>query len=248
MAIELIERADAPIAPATTQPESASLVLMFERLAKDPAVDVAKLERLIEMQERIMRHQAKASFDGAFAEMQGQIPVIIERGHTNNGMYAPLEDIIEKVRPILRANGFYLTFRTEWPDAKTVRVIGILAHKDGHERTSEFLSGADSSGNKNAIQGLASAVSYGQRYTTKDLLNITTRGDDDDGNKAGKKPTEVPAGYQDWLDDLTAVADEGLDKLTAAWKASKAPFRDYCSKHDAETLAKLKAKARGVQS
>src|SRR6185369_8501881 len=119
------------------------------------------------------------------AQMQGEIPVVIERAKTNNGTYAPLEDIQDVIRPILQKYGFYLSFRTEWPNEKTVKVVGILTHKDGHERTSEFLSGADASGNKNAIQGLGSANHYGRRYTTKDLLNITSRGVDDDGYKAG---------------------------------------------------------------
>lgn len=238
MNTELMERADAAIAPATDE------VTVFERLAKDPTVDVEKLQRLIDMHADLKRMQAKSAFDQAFSIMQGDIPAIEEKAKTNNGTYAPLEDIISKVRPILKVNGFYLTFRTEWPDQKTVRVIGILAHKDGHERTSEFLSGADTSGNKNAIQGLASAVSYGQRYTVKDLLNITTRGADNDGATAGKAAPEEPAGYEDWLDMLTAVAEEKEpEKLKAAWEKAKPMYRSYLTKHTPQVWAGLKKTA-----
>jgi hypothetical protein len=219
------------------------LALMVERLAANPNVDVAKLERLIEMQERILAHHARAAFNGAFSAMQGEIPAIIERQKTNNGTYAPLEDIQAVLRPILMKHGFSLSFRTEWPDAKTVKVIGILTHRDGHQRESEFLSGADTSGNKNAIQGLGSAVTYGRRYTTRDLLNITTRGADDDGHMQPSGKPEAPAGYDDWLIDLTSCADEGDAKLRATWEASKVSYRAYLTKGAPAVWAGLKAKA-----
>ncbi len=234
-----------PQALAPMQP--APVVNMFERLASDPNVDVAKLEKLIEMQERIIAHNARSAFNTAFAEMQGEIPAIVERAKTNNGTYAPLEDIQDAVRPILKRHGFSISFCTEWPDPKTVKVIGILTHREGHERRSEFLSGADASGNKNAIQGLGSAVSYGRRYTTKDLLNITTRGADDDGYAAGKQAPQEPDGYEDWLMDMAALADEGSDRLQVAFKTSKREYREYVTKHDAVKWAKLKAKAASVK-
>lgn len=221
-------------------------VSMFERLARDENVPVEKLERLLAMHERGLELSAKAAFNAAFAEMQGEIPVVIERAKTNNGTYAPLEDIQDAVRPILGKHGFGLSFRTEWPDAKTVRVIGILTHRDGHERTSEFLSSADASGNKNAIQGLGSAVSYGRRYTTKDLLNITSRGADDDGGKPKKEEQPAPAGFQDWLDNITAVADEGWDRLNATWQGSKKEYTAHLTKTEPLMLARLKTKAKQV--
>lgn len=172
-------------------PEPTGMALVIERLASNPAVDVTKLEKLIELQERMLAHNAKAAFNAAFSMMQGEIPAIIEKTKTNNGFYAPLEDIVEVVRPILQKHGFALTHRTEWPEKGTVKVIGVLSHQQGHERQSEFLSPADDSGNKNKIQGLGSTISYGRRYTTKDLLGIVTRGEDDDGKKAGKNDRQV---------------------------------------------------------
>jgi hypothetical protein len=95
---------------APVQPQGSELVLMFERLAKDPNVDVDKLERLIAMQERILRHQAKAAFDADFAQMQPEIPIVDERGRievkgTLRSTYAPLEDIHEVIKPSGRKTG-----------------------------------------------------------------------------------------------------------------------------------------------
>src|SRR4051812_23812986 len=162
------------LAPTDEAPSTALAVqsadpftAMVERLAANPDVDVVKLEKLIAMQERILDRNAEAAFNAAFAEMAGEIPTVTERGKTDKGTYARLEDIIQAVRPILQRHGFALSHRTEWPEKTLVKVVGILTHREGHSRQSEFLSGADASGSKNAIQGLGSAVAYGRRYTTK---------------------------------------------------------------------------------
>ena len=228
---------------------AAPSVSMFERLAADPNVSVDKLERLIAAQERIMAVNAKSSFNAAFTALQADLPTVIERGKTDKGTYAQLEDIVETIRQILKTHGFSLSHRTEWPDKATVKVIGILTHVDGHERQSEFMASADQSGSKNAIQALGSSVAYGRRYTSKDLLNIVTRGEDDDGrtSEKAKAPTE-PEGYDNWLTDLESTADHGYDALEKAFKASKAPFRNHLTNHEAVKLAALKTKARAVRT
>lgn len=247
---DLLTKADEPVALAPADPPpSGDLAVVIERLAANPGVDVAKLEKIIDLQERILRHQAKVAFDEAFTRLAGDLPVIAERAKTNNGRYAPLEDIIEAVRPILTQHGFALSHRTEWLDKGTVKVIGILTHQMGHEKTSEFLSGADSSGNKNAIQGLGSAVTYGRRYTTNDLLCIVTRHEDDDGRKAGRVP---PEGYAEWLLTLADKSTEGLPALQAMWKTanedkSLKPFAEYLTKTEPDVWQQLKDRAKGAK-
>lgn len=231
-------------------PQGSDLVLMFERLAKDPAVDVEKLERLIAMQERILKFNAEAAFNADFVEMQPHIPVIEESRDGDSGKwhYAPLEDIVEVVRPILSRHGFTLTHKTEWPDAKTVKVVGILTHRQGHARYSEFQSLSDPSGSKNAIQALGSSVSYGKRYTTKDLLCIVTRKEDDDGTKSEKATAgDPPAGYDEWQLNMEAVADEGWPALSKAFGKSSPEYRNRATRTDNRWWNKCKAKAEAVK-
>lgn len=222
---------------------------MVERLAANPDVPVDKLERLLAMQERILDRNAEAAFNAAFAEMAGEIPTVVERGQTDKASYARLEDIIEAVRPVLQKHGFALSHRTEWPEKVLVKVIGILTHREGHSRQSEFLSGADASGSKNAIQGLGSAVAYGRRYTTKDLLNIATSKEDDDGEgsaKAGKPDVKVPAGFEPWWGVMEGLAAEGLAALTKAWNDSKIEFRNHLMATNKRAWNDLKTKAAKV--
>jgi hypothetical protein len=249
--------------PATTEPstalstavvpsEGANLVLMFERLAKDPAVDVAKLEKLIELQERIMRHNAKAAFDGAFSRMQAELPVVDERGQILvkgqlRSTYAKLEDIHDVVKPIMKTFGFAMRHRTEWPADKAgiIRIIGILSHEQGHSEQSEFEAPMDRSEYRTDIQSQGSTLSYGRRYTTLDLLNISTRGLDDDGKKSGR--SQPPEGYDEWLVGMSELASKGLAALQVEFQKSKPEFRAFVTQHDALTWAKIKTRASAVK-
>lgn len=227
--------------------DSANLVLMFERLARDKDVDPVKLEKLIDLQERILKHNAESAFNTAFSEMQAKLPTIVERSKTDKATYAPLEDIVDAVRPILREFGFSLSFQTEWPDKATVKVIGILTHRDGHARRSEFQAGADQTGSKNAIQALASSVSYGRRYTAKDLLCIVTRGEDDDGEDAGlSNAPDAPEGYEAFAACLEDLAKDGLAELTKAFSKAKPEFRNYLTKHHMKAWLAIKQRAEKV--
>ncbi len=234
--------------PRPALPPQSDAVMMFERLAKDPAVDVEKLERLIAMQERILDRNAEMAFNAAFAQMQPKIPTIGERSRTDKTAYAPLEDILDVVRPILAEFGFTLSFRSEFPTDKTVKVFGILTHLEGHARTSEFLSAADQTGSKNAIQALGSATQYGRRYTTKDLLCIVTREADDDGESSEQyKAPEMPAGYDDWMTHLSDQAKKGTPALMKAWNDSKPEYRQHVTKHQRDKWEALKKHAAGVK-
>jgi len=241
--------------PETGVPDETALeaadtaVSLFERLARDPSVDVEKLERLIAMQERIMAHNAKAAFDAAFSEMQGELPVITEKGEIKVGgqlrsKYATNEDIQETVKPILQRHGFAIRFRNAVLDDGRLKVIGILSHRSGHSEQDEFVTKADDSGSKNAIQAIGSSRSYGQRYTTTALLNIATRGADDDGR--GSEAPMPPKGYDDWLITFSEAANGGLATLRKVFAAAAKPYREHLTKHDAANYDTIKARADKV--
>lgn len=225
---------------------------LFERLAVDPNVTVEKLERLIAMQEHILEVNAKSAFNAAFSLMQPEIPVIDEQGRievkgTLRSTYATLEDIHDVIKPITARHGFAIRHRTEWPADKpgVIRIVGILSHKDGHAEESTFEAPMDRSDYRTDIQSMGSTVSYGRRYTTLDLLNIATRKADNDGQKPAAKP-EAPAGYTEWLTDMTAVAENGTKELQAAWNKSQSAFRAYLTQIDPIAWRNLKAKAAKV--
>lgn len=176
---------DAPL----TMADPGSILQVIERAAKDPTIDVQKMERLMAMAERISERQAKAEYFAALAEMQTELPVIAERGKIQIGTgkaqaYALWEDINDAIKPVLAKHGFALSFRTGIDETK-ITVTGVLSHRAGHSEQTTIHLPSDTSGSKNAVQAVGSSTSYGKRYTAAALLNLTSRGEDDDGRAAG---------------------------------------------------------------
>lgn len=171
---------------------AASLIDVIAQAARDPSVDIDKMERLIAMQERVLGREAQTSYYADLAQMQPNLPIIDERGGIKNrdgvvqSTYALWEDVNEAIRPALAEHGFSLSFRVSRAEGEIV-VTGILAHRLGHREETTLALPTDTSGSKNAVQAVGSSTSYGKRYTAFALLNLTTTGEDDDGNKAGAK-------------------------------------------------------------
>jgi hypothetical protein len=168
------------------------VLAVIERAALNPDIDVEKMKALFELQERIMARKAEMAFNASFAEMQSEMPVIAERGQIKvqeevRSKYALFEDINDTIKPVLQKHGFAIMFKTG-TTKDSVSVTPILVHRDGHREVGEAVElGADTSGSKNSVQSIGSSMSYAKRYGLLALLNITTRGEDDDGFAGGAK-------------------------------------------------------------
>lgn len=78
-----------------------------------------------------------------------------------------------------------------------------------------------------------------------DLLNIVTRGVDDDGRHApGNAPEKKkPAGMDDVMDNLTAAADNGIKSVAEVWNAATVEQRDWLGTNKRMWLDEQRAKA-----
>lgn len=215
---------------------------IIERLASDPNFDTAKLEKLIELHERTQRNAARAEFYQAYSEMQAEIQAVVKRGNSDKGSYLKDEDIQAAARPVMQKHGFMLMFATDFPESK-LRVTGKLAHRSGHVETSEFISVADTSGSKNAIQALGSAQSYGKRYTAIALLNITGTDASDDNGAAADRTVVDPEGFMEWWDKIDKAAEKGMASLREAWDKSPDGFRRHTVTHYRQQHEARKARA-----
>lgn len=173
-----------------------ALLRILEGAIRDPSVDVERLERFMKMYDAAMDRERENAFAVAMSRMQPELPIIPERGKigiVKDGRqigraqgYALWEDINELIKPILAKHGFALTFRVT-TDEKTVTVRGVLQHVEGWKIDTTMTLPTDLTGSKNAVQALGSSTSYGKRYTASALLNLTSRGEDDDGLGSGTK-------------------------------------------------------------
>jgi hypothetical protein len=170
-AVEKIE----PQGPVTTLPvhsEMGALISIIERAARDPSVDIDKMQRLMDMQERIMVRNAKAAYAAALSAMQPELPVIGRKGKIEvrekdaqgkrtgelqqSTKYALWEDINEGIRPVLARHGFALSFRVGMAQDGKITITGILSHREGHYEETTITLQHDSTGSKNAVQAVGS--------------------------------------------------------------------------------------------
>lgn len=240
-AVARVEEAPAP-APVS---QGDAFLQMIERAARDPSVDIDKMERLFQMHERARAQNAKAAYFAAFAAMQPDLPVIdkkgvIERkdkedGSSNNKStpkkqrYALWEDINEAIIPVLAKHGFSLSHRIEQPTPDRLSVTTILGHSEGHSEQTSISLPFDGSGGKNNMHGWGSAASYGKRYTSLAILPITARGEDDDANAAGAPEPITDAQCRTILDKI-AETESDLAKFIAYFKiedVAKLPAKQY---------------------
>lgn len=154
-----------------------SMASRIVELASMPDFDVAKLDKLMDLQEREMNRLAKIAFNKDFTSMQSEITTVTKSKQGHNYKYATLEDIVDIVRPTLEKHGFAVSFGVN--TTSDIIVTCTLMHKEGHSIETTMQLPADKTGSKNAVQAIGSSVSYAKRYTLSSLLNIATRDDDD---------------------------------------------------------------------
>lgn len=173
--------------------DAASMLSVIERMALNPDLDITRLKELMEMYKDIVARNAKSAYTAALSQLQLDLPVIERKGKieytgkdgkARTTPYALWEDINEQIKPHLAAHGFALSFKSENGEGK-IKIICYLSHVGGHEEETWKTLPYDATGAKNAVQSIGSSSSYGKRYTASDLLNLTSRGEDDNGATGG---------------------------------------------------------------
>lgn len=183
---------------------------MLDRAVLNGA-SIETLEKLMALQERWEKNNARRAFDAAMASARAELPIIIKnrevdfttsKGRTNY-VYEDLASIAKAVDPILAKHGLAYRFRTT-QEGGAVTVVCILSHRDGYSEENSLSAARDDSGNKNSIQGVGSTVTYLQRYTLKAGLGLSATKDDD---AAATKEEDYDTSQ--WTEKLLAA---GLDR------------------------------------
>lgn len=177
--------------PATQVAEYAGGILaIIERAARDPSVDIDKMERLIAMQERVQARDAELEFNRAMNAAQAEMRPISANASNpqTRSRYATFDKLDRALRPIYTHHGFSHSFdEGESPKPDHVRVLCYLAHTSGHTRTYHRDMPADGKGAKGGdvmtkTHAAGAAGSYGARYLLKGIWNVAIGDEDDDGN------------------------------------------------------------------
>lgn len=219
-----------------------AMLSMVERAARDPSVDIDKLERMLQMQERILSKNAEMAFNSAMRETKLAMPHVLrdsENSHTRS-RYAKLETISKAVDPVINGNGFTLSFGTDQSSLPGhYGVTCEVAHVAGFTKMFRAdipsdAAGAKGASNKNMTQAFGSTMTYGRRYLKSMIFDIQVTNEDDDGHAAGHPaPDDFPG-------DAPLKSSAQL-KREGAWEKVEADLmQDLQDCHSLVGLASLK--------
>lgn len=185
--------------------------------------NVNALEKLVGLYERMQERDSEKAFATAFVALQADMPNVKATGTIpdNSGnarsVFAPYEEIMAQVSPLLQKHGFTVTFSTDYKEGRIVKTC-TLQHVGGHSRSNQFAVRIGSGPPRaSEAQADGAASTYAKRFALCDALNIVVD-KDTDAKVEGAPITKQEA---DELSRRVAETNSDRDKfLQAAGAAS----------------------------
>lgn len=167
------------------------------RLALTHGHSLADIEKMLELQERYEKNEAKKAYHKAMAAFKANPPKVWrdmqvkykdKGGNIQNWSHADLGIASEAIGKGLGEHKLNHTWRTKPQENKETKVTCIITHELGHSEETHLQAGPDTTGSKNAIQAIGSTIFYLERYTLFALTGLAPARMDDDGQGAGSQP------------------------------------------------------------
>jgi len=182
---------------------------------------------------------------GALAKAQSEMGGAIKDAANPffKSKYADLGSVMDACRGPLTKHGIAV-IQSPSAEGAVVSVETTFMHCSG-----QWLRGvASATAKDDSPQSIGSAITYLRRYALQSFAGVAP--EDDDGEAAsGRKPGQVakpmpvstaPKGFDEWLRNIEAVAEEGTDALQRAWKASTPEHRTHLTTTNAKKWDALK--------
>lgn len=208
-------------------------------IAVQRGTDADQLGKLLDLQERWEAGQARKAYAAAMKAVQGEAPKIAKEATNTQtkSQYALLETINAGLVPVYTRHGFSLSFSQGQTEAEGhIRIVCDVSHEAGHSEVKHVdlpldMTGIAGTVNKTAIHATGSTYSYGRRYLTCMIFNVST-GDDDDGQASGvsmleamtdenaklRKHNEVVRDFWETIYTLKmAIRENALETAIEAW-------------------------------
>jgi hypothetical protein len=247
--------------PIPVQSETAAVISMIERVARDPSVDIDKLTKLMEMRAQIETNAAMRAWDDSMTIAQAQMrPVAADCGNPQtHSRYASYFALDKALRPIYTGQGLSLSFNTEPCERENYVRITCRVSKGGFGRDYRIDMPADGKGARGndvmtRTHATGSAVTYGRRYLLGMIFNIVVGGNvdgDDDGNAAGDTgSSRRTISEEQYAEIQSAIVDAGADIQTFCTVFGIKEVRDLPAKKFDEAKTRLKnyaAKSKGAK-
>lgn len=164
------------------------------QMAIQQGASIEHLAKLLEIQERYEANEARKAYNAAVAKFKEHPPQINKNKHVEFGNtkydHATLDHVVDQITQALSRVGISHRWDVAQND-KDIAVTCILTHELGHSERTTLRATADTSGSKNSIQAIGSAVTYLQRYTLLLACGMAAKGQDNDGNFQGMSEEAV---------------------------------------------------------
>ncbi len=219
-------------------PQQAATPSVLLAMAVQQGADLDRLERLMALQERWEANEARKAFVEAMTMFKAEPLEIFKRkevGYTTKEgdfvgyKHATLSDVSDVVVPAMARHGLSHRWDVEQRDGR-IFVSCVVTHKSGHSEFVKLDSAPDNSGKKNAIQQVASAIQYLQRYSLLAIVGLATKDmHDDDGRGTGDVDDDKAAEVSALVDRLKAEVQQTTTDKDALdfFKKHKAQFANY---------------------
>lgn len=249
----LVEHEDiAPPAPVYPASETAAIFQIIERAARDPKVDLDKMERLMAMRRDIQRAEAEQAFNAAMKAAQAEMrPISADAlNPQTKSKYATYAKLDAALRPIYTKHGFAVSFdEGDSPKPDHIRCLAYVTHEAGFTRTYRKDMPADGKGAKGGdvmtkTHATGAAASYGMRYLLKGIFNVAVGEDDTDGNAAGRADEPITPEQAQTIRDLIDEIGGGADVFCNYFKIDAIPD---LPKSQFERAVKAIEKKRGAK-
>lgn len=172
--------------------ESQTAVTPMQMLSMAVArgTDMDQLTKLMDLQERWEKNEARKAFHVSFSAFKAEsIDIIrnkpIDAGPLKGKKYADLFAVVDAITPALSAHNLSASWKLTKDDKDWLEVTCTITHSLGHSESVSMGAAPDIGGAKNGIQARASTVTYLQRYTMLSATGLAAKDSDNDGNGDG---------------------------------------------------------------
>ncbi len=219
----------------TTDPVTPMQML---QIAVQQGADLDKLQKLMDLQERWEKNEAKKAYIAAMSKFRSKCPTITKTRKAHTSMYAGLSNTLDTVNTLLAECGLSHSWVTQQAD-NFITVQCCVTHIQGHSECTALTAGPDKTGSKNDIQAVGSTVTYLERYTLFAILGMASAEMDDDGGGATEYISESQAANLDALLDEVKANKQAFCKYFKIESVQKLPIKAL---KDAIALAEAKRK------
>lgn len=180
---------------------------------------VAALERLVELQERVMTRQAENALSDALATFQAECPQIRQSatakiatkgGSSYSFSYAPLDEITRTIREPLQRNGLSYSWDSELT-GNTLVCTCTVRHRDGASVASTFACPTESPSRTSEAQKTGAALTYAKRQSLVAALGLTTTSADEDALQSAPTGSVEPVEAEELTELRAMISDSGAD-------------------------------------